>query len=332
MLLTLSHTLIIPVALLLGIGILLRVVSRICLFSTKARSICLFARSPWLPTSPHLPRNDGQSIELLTEDGVALCGTLYPHAAPQRKGVVLFCHELNGNRFSVTPYIENVLQAGFDLLTFDFRGHGESGSATDRYPTPRITVDNLLDVRSAIDFLCATYDESCRIGIFGMGKGATIALCIAGKDPRIARIILDGPPPEGRLFEKTCRGAMLRAGRSLVSTRSPRYMSLVFKAILYTLASPFYLLAETWRRFVLGFWCGTRFVNTASLVRRVRQPILILHGNFDSMTRADQIHAFRNRMPNRPKVWFVPHHEQHHRRGATLDDCCCQIAAFLTTD
>jgi alpha-beta hydrolase superfamily lysophospholipase len=116
---------------------------------------------------------------MLTNNGQYLLGSFFRHTSENYRGVVLFCHELNGNRYGVSPYLDSILSAGFDLLTFDFRGHGDSQHGNVNQITPRVTVDNMEDVQTAIDWLRSRFGETCNINLFGMGKGATIALCAA---------------------------------------------------------------------------------------------------------------------------------------------------------
>ncbi|HBT77550.1 MAG TPA: hypothetical protein DEB39_11665 [Planctomycetaceae bacterium] len=326
---TTFQAIVLPLTMMVALGILLRIIAHLFLLSARTRSCRLFSGTPWLPLSVHPPREDGECVAIPTTDGQFLSGSFFKHTTRKRKGVVLFCHELNGNRFGVAPYVESIVSAGFDLLTFDFHGHGESLHSPGGYPTPLVAVDDLADVRAAIDWIIGKTGPEIRIGVLGMGKGATIALCAAGSDPRVTSVILDGPPPERRLFEKNCWDALVRSSRSLVNTRSPRYVLLLGKAVLYTISCPFSILKSAWQRRILGYWCGCRFVNTVSLVKSVRQPIFIVHGNVESLTRADQIHAFRDRMAGRPRVWFVPRIAKRTHAGAAFEDCCRQITRFL---
>ena len=319
----------IPFALMVLIGISLRLVSRLLMLSSRHRSKYLFSETAWLPLDRYTVREDGDEVRLTTTDGLRLTGSFFRHTTARRRGVVLFCHELNGSRYGVNAYIDSIRQAGFDLLTFDFRGHGESQSPRNAHPTPRVTWDNLEDVRTAIDWIVRRFGSDCKISLFGMGKGATIALCAAGKDARISSIILDGASPDGRLFKKTCWGALIRSSRSLVQTGSPRFLVLVASAVLATLIAPFQQISAAWHRFILGFWCNCRFVNTWSLVRRVQQPILIVHGNVDSKIRADQIHAFRQRMRRKPEVWFVPKPVKRSQPLIAREACCRRVVEFL---
>jgi alpha-beta hydrolase superfamily lysophospholipase len=58
-------------------------------------------------------------------DGVELRGTFYP-AAKAKAPAVLILHRYGGNRQGWEKLAEQLQNKGFAVLTFDFRGHGES--------------------------------------------------------------------------------------------------------------------------------------------------------------------------------------------------------------
>lgn len=278
--------------------------------SFHSRSVRLFGASPWLPLRRHVSRlQDGEDIEFTTKDHISLKGTYFKHKASCRKGVILYCHELNGSRWSVTPYVDSLLQSGFDLFAFDMRNHGESEKVSHLTSTPWVTVNDLADVQAAINFLFdregSARDEKLKIGLFGLSKGATVAACMAGLDARVDAVVLDSPAPEGRLFEKSCWTTLTKASRHWKTVFTLRYIGLCLKAVLYSVACPFYMFLTAWWRTILGYWFGCRFISTRPLVRFARQPIFIIHGNNDDFCRIDQIHAFCHRMPRRPNLWVV---------------------------
>ncbi|MDR3108897.1 MAG: hypothetical protein LBU65_04305, partial [Planctomycetaceae bacterium] len=92
-----------PFAVMLMVGIVLRIVSRLVLLSTRHRSQCLFSETAWLPRDRYAVRKDGEDVLMLTNNGQYLLGSFFRHTSENYRGVVLFCHELNGNRYGVSP-------------------------------------------------------------------------------------------------------------------------------------------------------------------------------------------------------------------------------------
>ena len=273
-------------------------------------------------------------MEFSSSDNITLRGTFIAHRSAYRKGTVLFCHELNGNRSNISPYTNQLVHSGFDVLTFDFRNHGRSDtSAKSQRSTPWLTTDDMQDVRSAIDYLVGRMpsDATGGIGVFGLGKGATVALCAAGCDDRIRSIVLDSPIPDRLLFQKNCWDVLVKSTR-LSRLRMTKFVTLIGKAVLYSITCPFVTLFCTWQRYLLGYWYGCRFIDLRQYVKNVRQPIMIIHGAVDTMTRADQIQTFCDKMPVRPQLWMVPaaSRQDAENSGVISENCSRQVASFLT--
>jgi dienelactone hydrolase len=78
---------------------------------------------------------------------------------------------------------------GYGILTYDLRGHGESGGNTRSrgWQDP-------VDVEAAIDYLQNRGDvDMTRIGIFGFSVGGLIALDTASHNPTLKAVMADGP-------------------------------------------------------------------------------------------------------------------------------------------
>ncbi|MGL6225746.1 MAG: alpha/beta hydrolase [Thermoguttaceae bacterium] len=290
--------------------LLLHLGSRMLFLSDIARSKRLFSSALWLPlrenSGVHESSGDMESVDFQTADGLTLRGSYFHHTAERRCGTVLYFHEMNGTRWSFAPYIDQLRKGGFDIFTFDQRGHGTSDSFAKFYQTPWITPFDMDDAQSAIRYLMTRTDSDSKgIGVFGLGKGATLALCAASVEPVVQSVIMDCPAPEERLYEKNCWTVLRKTGPTFATRRFSLFLSLLFKALLYTIACPFFALFAAWRRFILSCWFGGHFVNARALVRRLRKPILILHGELDSGLDLEQIHAFCQQMPIRPKLWLL---------------------------
>ena len=153
-----------------------------------------------MPAEWQKPLKEGQSVEIPTDDGIRLRGTYLHSLTSHRKGVIAFCHELNGNRWSCVPYVEDLRRRGYDIFTFDFRNHGTSGRADGYDPLPWVTSFDLADVRAVIDYLTSRHDAfDDGIGLLGVSKGGTVALCATAYDPRVKTLIVDGACPTERM-------------------------------------------------------------------------------------------------------------------------------------
>ncbi len=67
-----------------------------------------------------------EPVRIDAADGVPLAGWLFTRGATTH-GTVVVTHGSGGSRVHATPYAAFLLDAGFDVLAPDARGHGESG-------------------------------------------------------------------------------------------------------------------------------------------------------------------------------------------------------------
>jgi len=113
-----------------------------------------------------------QDVSLTMDDGVSIAATLYvPDGAAPAGGwpAVVFLHGLAGNRQQMNALVEGygLTGAGYTILTFDARGHGQSGGLVG-IDGPR----EVQDIRTIRDWLAARGDVSdTSIGAWGISYG-----------------------------------------------------------------------------------------------------------------------------------------------------------------
>ena len=117
------------------------------------------------------------------DDGVSIAATLYvPDGTAPAGGwpALVFLHGLSGNRQQMNALVEGygITGQGFAVLTFDARGHGESGGLVG-IDGPR----EVADTRAVRDWLAARPEVSdTKIGAWGIsyGGGAIFNSLVAG--------------------------------------------------------------------------------------------------------------------------------------------------------
>ena len=255
-------------------------------------TVRVFGESPWLPAPWREPLHGGEDVEFVTDDGLRLGGTYLATEKRDRKGVIVFCHELNGDRWSCAPYVEDLRQRGYDIFTFDFRNHGTSSRSPDYEPLPWVTTFELADVRAAIDYLSSRVDASPGgIGLLGISKGGTVALCATAYDPRVRALIVDGACPTERMqLYYVRRFAKIFARSSWLLTRLPNISLRTTNALT---------------RFILGRRRNCRFVNVDIAARKIRQPVLMIHGRCDNHIPLEIVQNLRATMSKGTKLWAI---------------------------
>lgn len=130
-----------------------------------------------------------------------LFGTLHHPTTPNGRAFV-FCHpfaeeKLWGHRVYVN-YARSLCAAGYAVLRFDFRGHGDSSGRFEDF-----TIDSqLVDIACALRTLKAQTDGLEAIGLLGLRFGATLAAIAAEKEPDIRPLILWEPIDNGAQYMK----------------------------------------------------------------------------------------------------------------------------------
>lgn len=256
-------------------------------------SVRIFGASPWLPAARHEPLGDGADIRFEAEDGTKLHGTYLPTTAAHRKGVIAFCHELNGDRWGTIPYTEDLRRRGFDIFTFDFRNHGQSERMPGYKPLPWVTTYELADIRAAIDYVCSRDDaDPSGIGLMGVSKGGTAALCAAASDPRVRTLVVDGLCPTERMQTHFIRRFMA------IYFPYPWLISVIPDVSLKTTA--------TWTKWLVQRSHNCHFVNVDQAVRRIRRPVMFIHGRHDNYVPVALIESLRAGLRTPNDLWIVP--------------------------
>ncbi|MEW6719968.1 MAG: alpha/beta hydrolase [Thermodesulfobacteriota bacterium] len=121
----------------------------------------------WNPAQDNIPYRD---IRFASEDRVPLHGWLMCPRAEAPRGTILFLH---GNAENVSTHSRAVLwlvEAGYEVFTFDYRGYGLSGGEPDIpgvHRDAKAAVGQLLSLRGA---------SADRYVVFGQSIGGSIAV------------------------------------------------------------------------------------------------------------------------------------------------------------
>jgi dipeptidyl aminopeptidase/acylaminoacyl peptidase len=123
-------------------------------------------------------------------EGVKLVGDVYvPDGLPagaRRAGIVL-CHGYTGVKDLYLPDNARVLNsAGYVVMTFDYKGWGESEGARSRLaPHSRVA-----DAQAALTFLGTVPEvDPDRLGLYGTSYGGATVIWVAAVDPRVRCVV-----------------------------------------------------------------------------------------------------------------------------------------------
>jgi dipeptidyl aminopeptidase/acylaminoacyl peptidase len=253
-----------------------------------------------------------QDVVVTAEDGSAMAGWLLlrSESAP----AVLACGGYRGRRADLLGISSALWRAGFNVLLFDYRGHGDSSAAASRPAPVTVGYRELADARAALGVLRERFPGS-RLGVIGFSMGAAIALMVAAREPGVGAVVADSP---------------FTTLRDIVRYRIRRAAGPIASPWTRPLGDAIVALADRRLRGRLGF--GFTDVEPLREATRLTQPLLLVHGEADRDVPAEhsrQIAAAAARAGVPLETWFVPN--ASHCQAYFLDrpGYCRRVAGFF---
>ncbi|HZI10740.1 MAG TPA: alpha/beta fold hydrolase [Myxococcus sp.] len=129
---------------------------------------------------------EAKDVRLPTADGLELRGWYVPS---RNRAAVVLAHGLSQTRVDLLPEARVLKEAGYGVLLFDLRAHGESQGETSTWGDKE-----RLDVQAALEFVRAQPDvDPERVGALGFSIGSAAVAEVAAKDPGVRAVVLLSP-------------------------------------------------------------------------------------------------------------------------------------------
>jgi uncharacterized protein len=239
------------------------------------------------------PRDDAEDVRFPTENGLSLCGCYLRTKAPVRKGVILFGLEYGSKRFACIPYGQSLLQAGYDVFSFETRSQGESDVQPDYQPLHWVTNYDVADYRAALEYLKKRSDADPKgVGFFGISKGACAGLIAGSMEPYVRCFVTDG------VFGT--RTTMLPYMRKWVAIVSTRYwLQKVLPLWFYGLIAD-----KALERISAHRSCGFPHLEDC-MPRLAPRPLLMIQGGGDTYIKPEMALSLFKRGRNPKELWIV---------------------------
>jgi pimeloyl-ACP methyl ester carboxylesterase len=239
----------------------------------------------------------GEPVRFPAYDGLPLAGVIVRAAGGRpRRGLIVFAHEFCSDMSSCARYCRPLQQAGYDILAFDFRGHGQSPAQPGYTPRQWVTDREMDDMRGAAAFAEEWLRQQgypTEFGVVGISRGACAALLVAQEDARIAALMSDG----AFSTDSTIEYFMRRWAYIFAKVR-----------VVYENHPPVFWRFLRWAMFYFArreFKC--RFPSVRKAIRRMTpRPMLFVHGERDSYLPVEQSRRLYV-LAGQPKyLWVAP--------------------------
>lgn len=247
------------------------------------------------------PGVERELVRFPNADGLELAG--WYRIGPNPRATIIVCHGWPGDMSQVLDIASALFEAGFDVLTFDFRNWGRSapGPVTLGYREAQ-------DVIGAVRFLQEQRVPAARqLGVVGVSMGAAAAILAASQTAEIQAVVADSC--YARLDEEVRR----HVARRLWGPLAPAVYETTRQVIERLLGFP---LA-----------CVSPEDAIAYLAPR---PVLIIHGTRDRMVNVSDAHALY-RSAGAPKaLWLVEGARHARARRARPAEYSQRLVDFFT--
>jgi len=242
-------------------------------------------------------RIEGPIVRFRSFDGTSLRGMfLYANQEKPRKGIILFCHEFASDMYSAARYCRPLLETGYDIFTFDYRGHGEASCGEDYQPRQWASDREIDDTLGAIAYLedyLESHNLPVELGLFGISRGAGAGILASWRNPAVKAIMTDGLFSTDITLEALMkRWAYIFAKVKFVYENHPPAFWAFLRWLLFIFASR-------------KFHCSYPSVRKV-LPRMIPRPMFMVHGERDSYIPEDQAHFLFSLIPGPKSLWVVP--------------------------
>ena len=276
-------------------------------------------------TKPPLTRNPldyeplrGDPVNFTAFDGLRLSGALI-RANPDvpRRGMIIFAHEFCSDMASCGRYCRPLWEVGYDVFTFDFRGHGQSDKDPVYTPRQWVSDRDIADMRGVVAYVTDWLEREGlprEIGVFGISRGACAAIITAAENENIRALVADGAFSTDRTIEYFMkRWAYIFAKVKIVYENHP---PLFWRFLRWS-------MMHFARR---EFRC--RFPSVRKAIMRMKpRAVFFVHGQRDSFLPVEQSRLLYALAAQPKYMWLAP--GARHNQAAILHP---ELYARLTTE
>jgi len=283
-------------------------------------AVNLFLETP-LPVTANLhdyAPPEGEVLTFPSLEGRRLRGMFIerPPGLPDR-GTVIFCHEFGSDMLSAGRYAAGLVEAGYTVFTFDFRGHGASFTPTHYEPRHWPSNYEVHDILAAVAYVKSQRNaEETGIGILGVSRGASAAIIAAALNTDIRCLAVDGAFSTDHSIDGLLkRWVQIFARINLAKADRSMTVHRFFRALMM---------------FYVELKCRCRFPSTRRVLAKLENvPILFIHGGRDAYVPPEQAQALYRAKPGTKDIWMCPNAKHNQAVATDPETYHAKVRAFF---
>ncbi len=206
-------------------------------------------------------------IIIKMKDNYLIHGDVSLNAKKTNKWMII-THGYSWTREGSLKYAKIFYKAGFNILIYDNRSHGEN-----KHNAVAMGYKESSDLHEIINYVENTYGKDVYIGLHGESLGAAITLLsLKYKDPHVKFVISDS------------------------SYSSLKDLFTYQTKVLYHLPLAILPFASLLLKINHGYFI--KDINVANVIKEVDVPILLVHGDSDTFIPKDEAYKLKNANPS----------------------------------
>ena len=283
-----------------------------------------FEREPPFNLVPEPPEPGARTVRVPVPGVTNACGAPLSLAAAvvpavgRPRGAVVFCPETGGSRWFWRRYASALPGEGFVVVSFEHRGMFDSDRdpthSPGHWPTEAEVADALAVTRAVLDDPASFgLPADAPVGLFGISRGACVALAAAARERRVAAVAADG----GFVTDSVLTGF----ARKWAMLAVPKWFAPLIPTWHVRQSMWFLRKAADRKR-------GVRHLALQRDLRALRnRPVWLVSGARDSYVTPEQTRGLAKAV--RGDAWTVPKAKHNQARELAPEEYDARLTAFF---
>lgn len=280
----------------------------------------IFERRPPFGIRPSFPDPNAEVVEFETTNGLKLRGSLHRQPDKTPQGVIIFCPEFGGSQWSARWYGAALLEAGYVILTFDFRNQGASEHLSSYRVMHWLSQYEIDDAMSAVNYVKSRPElNGLPIGMFGISRGGGAALATGARHEAVQAVATEGAfTTDSMMFHFTIRWATLYIPPWIMNRLPDIHVRITLRIVRWI---------SQWRH-----RCHY-IVLERRLPRLKNKPVLMMNGTRDSYVDVAIPRMILKRAGGQPhhQLWEIPDAKHNQGREQVEEEYDRRLVEYFTS-